>query len=50
MTKFLDASSKFVISDTTGNDGGFLEIRTVVGSNYVAQGFCVISYSSSCAN
>lgn len=46
MTKFPDASNKFVISDAAENDGGFLDIRTVVGSNYVAQGFCVISYSS----
>ena len=48
--KFPDASNKFVISDATGNDGGVLDRSTAVGYNYVDQGFCVISYSSWCAN
>ena len=48
--KFPDASNKFVISDAAGNDGCVLDRSTVVGSNYVDQGFRVISYSSWCAN
>ena len=50
MIKFPDASNKFVICDTAENDSGVLDRSTVVGSNYVDQGFRVISYSSWCAN
>ena len=50
MIKFPDVSNKFVISDAAGNNGGVLDRSTVVGSNYVDQGFRVISYSSWCSN
>ena len=48
--KFADTFIQFVISDAAGNGGGVLDRSTVVGSNYVDQGFRVISYSSWCAN
>ena len=45
VVKFPEASNKFMISDAAGNNGGILERITVVGSNYVNQGFRVTSYS-----
>ena len=40
--KFPDACNMFPICNATENDGGVLDRSTVVGSNYVHQGFCVI--------
>ena len=48
--KFPEASNKFVISDATGNNCSVLDRSTIVGSNYVNQGFYVISFSSWCVN
>ena len=42
MIKFPDACNMFPICNATENDGSVLDRSTVVGSNYVNQGFCVI--------
>ena len=45
MIKLPESSNKFMI-----NDSGVHYRSTVVGSNYVDQGFRIINYSSWCAN